>query len=1129
MLLCAAGLFAQITTSSMSGQVVDAAGVPLAGVAVVAVHTPSGTQYGAVSDVKGQFRLQNLRPGGPYTVKVQMLGYKSVEHRNITIALGDNYVLRAEMKEQSIDLDAVVVAATGNSIMNSDRNGSMTNVNTRELSTLPTTSRGVSDFTRLTPAAGTNNSFAGRDGKYNNLTIDGASFNQRFGLDTELPGKGHAQPISLDAIQEITVNLSPYDIRESSFTGASINAVTRSGGNQFTGSAYTYFQTKDMTGDKVGDKTVVNAKSSTKNNYGFTLGGPIIKDKLFFFANAEMEKATSPGVLWNPTSKNSHVDAGDRGDRATYRARTTTFDLEDMKTFLGTEFGYDPGVYQNYPDFGDENHKIVARLDWNINKKHKAMLRYNEVVGTYDALISTSGAPGTVNRYSADAIAFSNSNYQMQTTVRSITGELNSAFSEKLSNKFLVTYTYINDVRKSPSALFPTVDVYENNVPTAGQIDPNTGQPIKPSYVPYMTFGYEPFTFNNEVVNNTFTILDNVTYTLGDHQLLAGASFEFQSFGNAYQRFAQGNYTYNSMDEFKNYRNTAPAYFAMQYPYTTGEQPMSELDFGLASLYMQDEWQVNARLKLTGGVRFELPLCLNDLPSGTKMQDGRLFKDVTFENGAATYDMSQWPSNRLSVSPRIGFNWDIAGDRTVQLRGGTGLFLGYTPFVWYVNQPQASGFILAPQVTLNTNDIATYETNSGKEFRFMRNPADLVAAHPGLFPTARGTLPKNPELAKVADDFRLPKIWRSSLAVDVQLPWTTIFTAEVMYTRDVNAVVQRNANLKPEAGTFDGPDKRGVWWTDATTWITTKTKSPSNRINNDVSGMYILDNQESGKPYQFIFTAQLTKKFSNGLAGMVAYTYNKSKDLTNNPGSAAASAWRYNTSSGNLNDPGLGYSLFSVPHRVNGYVSYSISYANHLTSTFAVYYNGSNGLRLSYKYGNDINGDGQSTDLIYVPKSMDEMHFDDNGGYSAQQQKQDYWDFINNDSYLKTRKGKYAERGGGLSPWVNRFDFKFTQDIFANFGSSRRYTLQFTADVLNVGNLLNKEWGAVYGASVQSYNDFTLLNYTGVKEVDGVGAHVPHFMMNFSSSEDFKKGTKFNKTISTASTWSCLIGFRLKF
>lgn len=449
------GLYAQVTTSGIKGRILDQNKQPLPGATVVSVHLPSGTQYGTITNNDGYYQINGMRTGGPYKVDVTYIGYSGATFEGVQLTLGDDYPLNVTLTESSVSLSDVVVQAA----RTVERTGTNTNISSRQIQTMPTISRSINDFTRVSPYAGSGNSFAGRDGRFNNITIDGAAFNNNFGLSSKnLPG-GDAQPISLDAIEEISVNVSPFDIRQSNFTGASINAVTKSGDNNLKVSAYTFMRPKSFTGEKVGDKTVANAREREANTYGISIGAPIIKNKLFFFVNGELEKEEYPGIEWRAsTTDGSDASAQDKISRA------TTTDLEDMRNHLINTHNYDPGSYSNFGNFASKNHKIMARVDWNINNNHKFTVRFNDVKSTNDQSVNANSAPNprSSNRYSTDAMSFNNSNYNFTNYVRSITGELNSKFGSNISNKLLASYTHIQDTRGSDSDLFPFVDIYKD-------------------------------------------------------------------------------------------------------------------------------------------------------------------------------------------------------------------------------------------------------------------------------------------------------------------------------------------------------------------------------------------------------------------------------------------------------------------------------------------------------------------------------------------------------------------------------------------------------------------------------------------------------------------------------------------
>ena len=1074
-LVLSVSLFAQVTTSSMSGKITEVDGTPVVAAAVVATHTPSGTKYYSITDNVGNYRIQNMRVGGPYTVEVTYLGYGTIKAENLDLRLGENFVYDAKLVEEAMSLSEVVVSAgVVNPILNSDRTGASMNVGSRELASLPSISRGLSDFTRMTPQAN-GNSFAGRDGRFNTVTIDGAAFNNNFGLSSSAMPGGSAQPISLDAIEQVTVNLAPYDVRLSQFTGASINAVTKSGTNNLKVTAYTYLRPKSFTGEKVGDQIVPNARNSSSKTYGVTVGGPIIKDKLFIFASYEYEKEDSPSDTWEP-STNGQADLDIR------QSRTTVADLERAKSHLMSAYGYDPGNYQNFGTYPSENYKILARLDWNIARNHKFAFRFNKLKNESPSVTNATSAPSGISRSNfarmgEKSIAFSNAFYTSNNEINAFAAELNSTFGSRFSNKLLVSYTATTDPkRSSPSEIFPFVDIYEGGDP-------------------YMAFGYELFTYRNQVENNTFSVVNNLTINLEKHTLTAGVSYDNIYVNNSYIREGTSYYRYASLDDF--IANAKPTAFGVTYGYN-GEDPKGvEMSFGLGSLYLQDEWKVNNNFKLTYGVRAELPMYHN------KLLNNPAIDALTFKDGYKV-DIDSWPNTKLQVNPRIGFNWDVKGDRSLQVRGGTGLFSGVLPFVWFTNQPTASGTVQSPEIGITGENLPD-------DFRFNPDFREQINNYPGLFPQAVSTtLASGASIAEVHKDFKMPRIWRSNLAGDIELPYNMILTLEALFSKDVNAVVQQNMNLPEADNVFSGPDRR--------------PRYTSNRINRNVSSAMVLDN--SSKGYQTLLTAQLTKNYSNGFSGMLAYTYNISKDVTSNPGSSAYSAWTSNLDAFNLNDPQLSHSNFAVPHRVVGSLSYRVEYLRNLATTFSVYYSGSAQGRSSVAYSNDMNGDKAYSDLIYIPRNASELTFVDvPGKMTAAEQAAAFQEYVDNDSYLSKRKGEYAERFGVVLPWRNRWDVKILQDVFTNFGTDRKYTLQFSLDIVNAGNLLNSDWGV--GTASGLANRYGVIMPLTYKTVNAGGA--PTYTLNAKDVADFKSKNRQVNDLSTYSTWGMLFGVRLMF
>ncbi len=1080
-------LNAQVTTSGMSGKIYGADKTTLPGATVVAVHVPSGTQYATLTDNEGFYRIPNMKVGGPYSLTITYVGYSPFKKDEIILSLGQTYSLNPTLTEEAAALSGVVISAgVKNAIMDGNRTGASTNINVQQIQNLPSINRSITDFTKLTPQSN-GSSFGGMDGRYNNITIDGANFNNNFGLSSKsLPG-GDAQPISLDAIEEINVNIAPYDIRQSNFTGANINAITRSGDNTWKGSVYTYIRGKSFYGSKVEDQTF-SLSDQTFNSYGFRVGGPIIKDKLFIFMNAEKEKSSFPGIPWQP----SDPENGIQPDAAKSISRTTVSDLASMHDYLFSTYGYEAGSYQNFGNFASENVKLLGRIDWNINKHNKFTTRYNYVKSTNDQQINATSAPGTrstFGRIGEKSMSFSNANYGLLNTVASITAELNSTWSST-ANKLLFTYTKIQDTRNSNSSDFPFVDIYKDKDP-------------------YMSFGYELFTKDNDVINNVLTFTDNFNYFLGKHTFTAGASFDKLYFGNSYKRYGTSYYRFASMEDFKN--GAAPTTFGLTYPYGGGTG-YAELNFGYASLYGQDEYQATDNLKLTAGIRLELPIYINDL-SPTPPINALTFNDL--DGNTIKLDAGAWPKSKVTVSPRFGFNWDAKGDKSIQVRGGTGIFTGRLPFVWFTNQPTNSGTLQ------NTVEITDSASLAGLTFN--KDPFYHLS-NTTLFPPTPSSAPPG-SIAVVSQDFKMPQVWRSNLAADIKLPWwNLIMTIEGIYSKDINAVIQYNANQTLPDSTFQGPDKRVRFFANAT------GNAPSRKINSKISNAMVLANAKEG--YAYSLTVQLAKPLAKGFSGMIAYTYSGAQDRTSNPGSSASSAWSSNPAVISQNDPGVSYSAFAVPSRVVASLTYRKEYLNHLATSVSLFYQGSSQGRLDYLYSNDMNGDGNASDLMYIPKDASEIIFDAIpakgtpgtagyfAGFTADDQNTAYWKYAEQDDYLSNHKGEYAERYGVVMPWVNRFDVKILQDVFTKIGDTR-HSLQISLDLLNIGNLLNSNWGIYRKQSLGNY-DITLLKYSKTGS-DGI----PHYQMNYTGSA--LPTSTYTPVLSTASTWGAQLGIRYTF
>jgi hypothetical protein len=1091
-LLVSLGVHAQVTTSSIVGMVTDGTG-PMPGATVVAVHEPSGTQYGTACNVDGRYALPNVRVGGPYSIEVSFVGFQTSNVEGIFLQLGQPYVYNLEMEEAAAQLGEVVVTAD-RSWLNEDRTGASTILGRTHLTTMPTISRSITDFIRLTPQAN-GTSFAGRDGRYNNIQVDGANLNNNFGLSSDpLPGGGNS-PISLDAYEEVSVNIAPFDVRQSGFTGAGINAVTKSGTNSFKGTAYTLFRNQSFQGTNVGSTDISNQIVDSKNNiYGFSLGGPIIKNKLFFFVNAELEKGNRPGITFSPT-----------GGSGTGNISSTPIDsLQKFSDYLSSQHDYETGAFDNFPNFANENTKLLFKIDYNITSNHRLTFKYSNFSSTNDQQLNNSSVPngggflvtgriGTLsrlpfNRFSNTSMSYANSNYGFEDKVNTGTLELNSNFTTNISNQFLATITKVKTTRTFNGPVFPTIDVFNGNGDN------------------YMSAGMDPFTNNNDVVNDIFTITDNFTYYKGIHTITAGGTYEFQNVGNMFMAASNSYYIYNSLQDLVS--DQPPAYYAYTYSLVPGQKAVysAELKVGQLGIYAQDEINFR-RLKLTVGLRADKAFYTEDPIENPAVSALQFYDDA---GNLTNYSTGQWPDSPLLWSPRVGFRYDPTEDNKLIVRGGVGIFTGRIPFVWLTNMPTNSGMYQFG-ARLRNSDVD--EAAQLATMTLSSNPD----AYASLFPTTAGTsAPGN--IVFVNPNFKFPQVFRTNIAVDKSLPYGLTATFEALYTKDINAIRMRNANMNPTTNgvVTEGGQSRPRYLAAA-----------DRSLNPGTTTAIVLGN--TGKGYSTSLTFQLSKTFERGLYGSLAYTFTKAEEVTANPGSQAASVWNNNPNVGTSNAIELASSQYAVPHRLIANVSYRKEYAKYFASTLSIFYEGSSQGTYSFVVNGDLNSDGNaSTDLMYIPRSTGEMNFEEytqtvNGNpvtFTTAAQEAAFEGFINNSPYLKEHRGEVAERNAALLPWYNRFDLRFLQDVFITTGKNQhRHTLQFSADIFNFANLLSRKWGVRETTITTNPLSFRSINNTDENK--------PLYRWQQINGELVTEA--FQDVVNTTSTWSLQLGLRYIF
>ena len=1110
-------LSAQITSSSLSGAIADpSTGEALIGASVIATHLPSGTKYSTTSTKKGVFTINDMRVGGPYKVVVSFVGFESVTFDDVILKLAEPFLLDVSMKKKDGSLETVIISTTKrNPIFNSHRTGATTNVGVMEIAALPSISRSINDFTRITPQAN-GVSIGGGNFRQNNITIDGSDFNNSFGISTggggNLPAGG--TPISIDALEEITVSITPFDIRQSGFIGSAINAVTRSGTNTFTGSLYHYFRDANQQGNKV-NKTVFTKPPFEFKQYGGRFGGPIIKNKLFFFLS--YEKDNEPSQVQKRFAATATAPFGSSPNIA----RPTVTDLNDISNYLKTTYNYVTGPYDNYVD-EKTREKYLARLDWNINKNNRFNVRYSSVKGGDPVPPSTSVTGSNYPSYSSgagrvdnNAMWFKNSNYFQGINFSSFAAELNSHI-RKFSNVLRGTYTYQDEERTSTSSLFPFVDILSGGSP-------------------FTSFGYEPFTLGNIRKVKTYSFVDNLSWNSGKHSWTVGAQADFSKILNGFQRFAMDFYIFDSWNEFITTKR--PIAFAQTFSFEPNfAQAFPSFKFGQYSAYGQDEIKVNNKLRLTFGLRLDMP-SFGDV---AEIKTNPFILAATFTDGKK-FNTGTLPDKKLMWSPRFSFNYDVYGNRSLQFRGGTGVFTGKVPFVWLVSQSGDNGML---QTTVGIYPATTPNTYLPYTF----NPV-VGSYRPSTLPTRGSIIPSASDA--LTPNYKFPQTWKTSLALDTKLPANIVFSVEAIFNKDLNTPYFNNINLStPSPLALAGyPDSRNIY--PATTTLRflnpilndpatgSSTLVPSGTTTSapkTVNSFNVIELTNGKKGSYASLTAQLKKQFSNGFFAYLSYTKSFANNLFDGGGDQPLSAWQSTATINGSNNAKLGYASYVVPDRLTAGFSFRKEYLKHFATTISLIYNGSIDGRFSYVYGADFNRDGvNGNDLIYIPKDASEITFVDvtgtsstngstyNNGiaYSAKQQSDLFFAYIAQDKYLSKHMGQYAERNGAQFPWRNQVDIKILQDLFINVGKQKN-TIQLSLDIVNVGNAIDANWGKFLTVNTPS-----ILVPTNQNSLVPGGAVRPTFRL--ANDRNNPVTSTFRNNVSIASTYYMQMGLRYLF
>lgn len=1064
------GGYSQITTSGMNGKVTNPDGSPLPGATVIATHVPTGSLFGATTDAGGLFRLPNMDVGGPYQLKVSFVGFESWTQENIYLTLGQTYRTNIQLKDTEVRLGEVaIIGKRGDKdIFDGNSTGSETTVTIEKIQTMPSIARGLTDFTRLTPQARVTQlggiEIAGSNNRFNSIYIDGAVNNDVFGLTDQGTNGGQAgiSPFSVDIIEQLTVQVAPFDVKIGGFSGAGINAVTRRGTNEIQGSAYYYMRNAKLAGLTPTDdtsKTRVRQSDFNTGIYGFRLGGPIIKNKLFFFVNAEIQKEETPQPF----------------DFGTYQGTATAAELDQLTNKL-VAWGYEPGNYDGAAKTLDGT-KLFGRIDWNISKVHKLMIRHSY----------TKGISSSPSNSSSTNLRFANAGVLFPSTTNSSAIELKSNFNDVVSNNLIMGFTFVRDDRDPMGSNFPYVRIKDGNS--------------------NIYFGSEEFSTANDLKQDIITLTDNLDLNFGKHTVTIGTHNEFYKMYNLFIRQNFGSYQFNSISDFL---TDKPAY---QFDRTfsavdeiTGDGSMAAANFKAAQfgLYIQDKFQVSDRFNLTYGLRADMPMFLS---TPTLNEDFNtnvipLLEEKGWDlEGAKT---GQTPSPKIMLNPRLGFNYDVFGDKTLQIRGGAGFFTSRIPYVW-------------PGASFQNNAVIT----GGMRVTAAGSP-ELVFNHdwnnqPKVVPL---TQPSG-QVDIFAKTFKYPKIFRTGIAVDKKLPWGMVGTVDFTFSKTINNVMYYNLAYTKTGSLTGTGDNRPIWSKISL------GKDPVTGKNRAYTDIIMGTNTSEG--YSYNFTALLTKNFAKGFSGNVAYSFGRAYSMNDGVSSQNSSQWRVPNVRGK-NDIDLAISNFDLGHRVVSFLSYRIDYLGHAATTISLFYTGQSGERYSYGYADGsskyLGEDNQALELIYVPKDQGDIMLVDvkdskgNVTLAATQQWTDLDAFINADAYLSSHRGEYVERNHSKAPFTHIFDMRIAQDIYINVGGKRN-TIQIGLDVYNLGNMINKDWGRIYYTSGAYYSNYPLIKMEGFK-ADGT---TPQF--SFTKPKGAIWGIDDSGLLS--SRWQAQLSFRYIF
>lgn len=1069
-LLLPAVSMAQVTTSSMSGVIKTATGEALVGATVTAIHEPTGVVYKTQTRTGGRFELSNMNPGGPYTVEVSFVNFATEKRSEIYLSLGETYKLDAGLKDKANELTGVTVTTSGRGTDVSGKGGAEVSIGRDKMANLPSVGRNISDYLRFVPQVKVTGdggiAIAGQNNRYNSFYIDGAVNNDVFGLAASGTNGGQASvaPISIDAIDQFQVVISPYDASIGNFTGGAINAVTRSGTNITQASIYGFYRNQDLTGKTPfgpKDQATKLGKFSAKT-YGFRIGGPIIKSKLFYFVNFELQRDDRP----QPFSYSQ------------YGGAYTQDSINKLVNFVKSTYGYDPGSYLDIPEKINAD-RVAVKFDWNVNTTNRLSVshRYNKG----ERYVTSAGSSTRIN--------FFNNGYLFPSTTNSTSLELKSSFKNGKTNRLLITYTAVEDDRGAIGDPFPRVEIQDQ---TSARL---------------IVLGTENFSTSNLLKQQNFNLLDWFKFNTGKHYMTLGTDNELSYSYNAFIRNNYGLYRYASINDFiQGYRPLRYDRSLSLVDNKSGDNTDAAAEFNTLrlGLFLNDEIRVNERFTVNLGLRADWTKFIDD------PKEDKYFNDTARAMITPVYDLEGARSGQISkvpvsLSPRIGFTYKIP-EENITIRGGLGWFTGRIPLVW-------------PGGVYNLNGVSVGDVGvNNPNITFRKDPfGQYNAADLGFSSNLKG------ELNLITEEFKLPKLFRTSVGIDKRFGKGWLASFEAIFSKNINEIDYTQVNLAPTSLTSVGPDRRTVYAFNGT---------PTRIVPRYNGDIYLLSNNKDRKGFAYNFTFTVDKAFRNGFAFNANYTYGNSIVLNEGTSSQNVSQWRFMETVNGRNNITLSQSDFDLGHRINAYVSKKFSYSkNMFATTVSLVYNAQSGQAFSYVYSASPVGDRARTetnDLMYVPTAteLQGMTFDavtiGTTTYTAQQQKDALNQYIENDGYLKDRRGQFAERNGARLPFTHLLDLKIQQDFNVRMGKNR-YQFQITYDLFNFGNMLNRDWGRTY---FMTNDNYSLVRFNGFVSATNL---TPRY--SFDPTNNTR--TPYNVSTSTvpglSARWTSQLGIRFNF